>query len=48
MNSFSIFKNFWNDIKASKSLGFMAAVKAYEATKKLNKTLDEDYGSLIE
>jgi hypothetical protein len=39
-NSFSIFKNYWIDLKSSKSLGFLSAVKSYESIKKLAKMLD--------
>lgn len=47
-SSFSIFKNSWIDIKASKNLGFMSAVKAYQAVKKVTKMLEENYGELNE
>lgn len=34
-NSFTIFKNHWIEIKASKGLGFLASVKGYDSMKKL-------------
>ena len=48
MNSFSIFRNHWVDLKASKSLGFLSVVKVYQAVKKLTMMVEEDYAELLE
>ena len=38
-SSFSIFKNYWLNLKSNRSLGLLSVVKTYEAVKKLTKLL---------
>ena len=39
VNSFSLFKNYWVDLKGSKNLALLSVAKTYQAVKKLTKML---------
>lgn len=48
VSSFTIFRQHWQELKASKNLGLLSVAKAYQGVKKLSKVLEESYAEMNE
>ncbi len=45
LNSFTVFNNYWKELKSRKSYGYAAAVACYRSLRKVMLIIDEEYGS---
>lgn len=46
LNSFTIFNNYWKELKARKSYGYAATIGAYRSLRKVMKIVDQGYGEV--
>ena len=46
VNSYTVFTNYWRELKRQKNYGFFAAVSSYKALYKVMKIVDEHYAEI--